>query len=148
MNIPGFTAQASLYRTSSRYRVSNGGLVQGAPTQPVVLSLTTGGEARCSDCLEKCAKNLGICYGIAVASAYFCPPCGGALFAECNTQSYACIAYCHLPGESCCPEFCHLGKCCDRDEQCVDDDDPNSRHGCCPSDQIVCGGKCCAKGDS
>jgi hypothetical protein len=147
MKLPEFTAEASLYRTSGRYRVSNRGLVQGAPTQHVVLALGSAGEALCSNCLEKCAQNLGICYGIALATAPFCPPCAAVAFAECDTQSAICIGYCHLPGQSCCPEFCYVGKCCDRGEQCVDDLDPNSRHGCCPSDQNVCGGKCCARGD-
>src|SRR5258708_26911385 len=76
MKMPEFTAEASLYRTRGRYRVSNGGLVQGAPTQPVVLALGTTGEERCSNCLTKCANALGACYAAAVAGAdiFFPPP--------------------------------------------------------------------------
>src|SRR6266480_4166126 len=149
MNMPGFTAGASLYQTSGRYRVSNGGLFKGAPTQRVVLADIIGvDDVACSNCYGKCADNLGICYGIAVAAVPICLPCTGAAFAECNTQSYACTAFCNLPGQSCCPEFCYPGKCCGRGETCVDDNDPNSRYGCCPSNQNVCGGSCCAKGDT
>ncbi len=57
--------------------------------------------------------------------------------------------------DDCCPKRCGPpdisdlagSGCCDADEHCVDIDDPNSRHGCCPSDQSVCGGKCCAQGE-
>jgi hypothetical protein len=144
MKLPEFTAEASLYRTKGRYRGSNGNFVHGAPTQGVVLTgLGSADEALCSGCLEKCAENLKICVGIAAATALFCPPCAAAALGECDTQAVTCAGYCHLPGESCCPEFCHLGKCCGRGETCVDDQDPDSRHGCCPSDQNVCGGKCC-----
>lgn len=143
MKLPKFTAEASLYRAGGCYRVSCGGFAQGGLAQHVVLSLSTADEALCSNCLQKCAENLGICVGIATATAPFCIPCAGVALAECNTQSAFCVGYCNLPGQSCCPEFCYPGKCCGRGETCVDNGDPNSRYGCCPSDQIVCGGNCC-----
>jgi hypothetical protein len=37
--------------------------------------------------------------------------------------------------------------CCDVGEHCVDQNDPNSRNGCCPSDRSVCGNSCCAPGE-
>jgi hypothetical protein len=148
MAIPRFTAEASLYQTNKHYRVSNGGLVQASAHEHVVLALGSADEALCSNCLEHCAENLGICVGIAAATFPFCPPCAAVALAECDTQSAICIGYCHLPGQSCCPEFCHPGKCCGRGETCVDDADPNSRHGCCPSGQHVCGGQCCSVGET
>jgi hypothetical protein len=148
MKMPEFTAEASLYKTSGRYRVSNGGMFQAATTRRVLLAFDTAGEAACSNCLEKCADNLGICVGIAAATAPFCPPCAAAALAECDTQSVTCAGFCHLPGQSCCPELCYPGKCCGRGETCVSELDPNSRYGCCPSGRNVCEGNCCAEGES
>ncbi len=61
-----------------------------------------------------------------------------------------------LVGGYWCPKICGLPNtlegsgsgCCDEDAHCVEQNNPNSRQGCCPSDQRVCAGKCCAKGES
>lgn len=146
MKMPDYTAAFSLYKTNGRYRVSALESVQPRVSQNIIPTLGTTDEVLCSNCLEHCGENLGICVGIAVATFPFCPPCAAVALAECDTQSAVCIGYCHLPGQSCCPEFCHPGKCCGRGETCVDDMDPHSRHGCCPIGQNVCGGQCCFVG--
>jgi hypothetical protein len=146
--MPDFSAEFSLYRTNGHYRASTStGLFQGGTRQDVVLALDSHSERLCSNCLEKCAENLGICVALAVATgALLGPAAAGAALAECDTQSVTCAAFCHLPGQSCCPNFCHLGKCCGYGETCVADSDPNARQGCCPAGQNVCGGSCCAAG--
>src|SRR5258707_14447271 len=93
MKMPEFTAEASLYRTRGRYRVSNGGLVQGAPTQPVVLALGTAGEERCSNCLTKCANALGACYAAAVAGWFFFFPSRTAAFSGGQGGAGGCVYY-------------------------------------------------------
>jgi len=164
MNILGFTAQASLYRTSNSYRSSAldfGGL---SPTQSVVLAYMPGSQtqAQCSTCLGSCAKNLAECSVIAgalLAPCVFPPACAfaaaaaGAALVVCDVTSLACIADCTW--NDCCPKKCGTPNpfdpgagCCDENEQCGDRYDANSRQGCCPSDQNVCGDKCCAKGES
>jgi hypothetical protein len=164
MNIPAFTAQASLYRTSNSYRSSALNFGGSSPAQPVVLAYMPGPgtQAKCSTCLSHCAKNLAICSGIAaapLAACVFPPAClaaaavAGAALAGCDFTSLGCIADCTW--NDCCPKACGTPNpfdpgagCCDDNEQCVDRYDPNSRQGCCPSDQTVCASKCCALGES
>jgi hypothetical protein len=157
MNLPGFTAQVSLYRTSNRYR-SCGSEGDGSPaTQSIVAAYYPGQrtQERCSDCLEGCAKGSASCNALALATIWF-PPAAAAAFAACATGAAICLGWCAAPFiGSCCPKVCGFPNplepgegCCDENEQCVDRYDPNSRQGCCPSDQSVCSGKCCAKGDT
>lgn len=151
MNIPEFTAQASLYRTSNRYRSSMANVVDSLANQSVVAAYFPGPESqrKCQGCLETCLATNGLCL---LGAVVFWPPA----IVGCSLTNASCVGYCLTPGSpsDCCPKFCRFepfnqpgGGCCDQDEQCVDPGDPNSRSGCCPSDQSVCGGKCCAKGD-
>jgi hypothetical protein len=176
MKIPEFTAEASLYRTTGRYRVSASDFGVSPPSEAIVPAYLPGPEtqARCNSCMEKCADRAAYCNAAAMAPLAGCvfpPACpvaaatAGGLLAGCQTALLGCAATCSLPrpelfglkllGESpCCPKVCGfthpfaMGEgCCDEGEHCVDRFDPNARQGCCPSDQSVCGGKCCAKGD-
>ena len=164
MNIPGYTAEASLYSTSGRYRASASDF-GGSPSNEAIVPAYfpgPGTQAACNSCLEDCAKANVTCNAIASAELAICgwwnPVCAiaaAATFAGCFTQGLLCPAVCTLPGPwtSCCPKVCGFPNpfepgegCCDEGENCVDRFDPNARQGCCPSDQSVCGGRCCAKG--
>jgi hypothetical protein len=118
-------------------------------------------QATCYTCQSNCARNFAICEALALAPLAGCifpPACpaaaaiAGAAVAGCNTTLLACNASCLI--DDCCPRRCGPGDpldggdgCCDADEQCVSESDPNARGGCCPSNQIVCGSDCCAPGD-
>jgi hypothetical protein len=177
MNIPQFTAQSSLYRTSSRYRSS---ATEGSmPAQSVLAAYIPGPQTQhdCSVCTDACARPRNVCLAKAAvevteacwASLGF--GCGAAIAlgyiqaGACYELYETCVGYCNIPGGlgpfsgPCCPKVCgpefllgpFLGSgtgCCDLGEACVDQEDPNSRQGCCPTDQVVCGGSCCAKGES
>lgn len=170
MNIPQFTAQASLYRTSKRY-LSSGSLSDEIPSVQVIAAYYPGPGTQhdCSVCNETCAKTLAYCSAgaaaVAVGGCAFGPvtfgiSCAGAVGAAatilegCAAAAAICAGGCATPVlGSCCPKVCSFpspdgGGCCDSDEACVDRNDPNSRDGCCPSDQVVCGGKCCSQGES
>ena len=159
MNIPGFTAHASLYKTSNRYRTSGSEFDGSRPAQSVAAAYFPGPEtqAKCNRCSEIALRNFGVCLGIGAAGSIACgpfyPACFGAALGACNLSLLSQQALCAY--DDCCPKICGTPNpfepgqgCCDANEQCVDRYDPNSRQGCCPSDQIVCAGKCCAKGES
>lgn len=177
MNIPEFTAHASLYRTSNRYR-SSSSEYGGPPSAHSVVPAYYPGPAtqrECRVCTGTCEKLAGICGGgVAASVAAVCVGTlglgcgaavawGAAILADCAYGFAGCIGLCNVPsfvplvGGYCCPKICGAPNpldgyssgsgCCDADEHCVDQNDPNSRDGCCPSDQRVCGSKCCAKGE-
>lgn len=161
MNIPEFTAQASLYRTSNGYRSYGSDFGVSPPAQSVVAAQSGERFAECDACEKGCFKTYSIClasasagYAIAAAGcvALVFPPaigiCEGVAAgvyagaaATCLATAYGCLGFCHLPGQECCPVFCELGHCCSEGETCVP-------HGCCPRDQVVCDGKCCGAGES
>jgi len=160
MSIPEFTAEASLYRTNNRYR-SSGSEFEGSPsTQSVVAAYFPGTatQAKCNRCSEIDLRNYGGCLTVGaigcIASGPFYPVCAGGVLGACNLGLLGAQALCAY--DDCCPKRCGPpdffdlagSGCCDANEQCVDRYDPNSRQGCCPSDQSVCAGKCCAKGES
>lgn len=159
MNIPQFTAQASLYRTSNSYRSSVdkfGGSIQA---QSVVAALTYDDTVKCSACENKCNEQGADCVAVAVvtwglglagcaAFGPFAPACAipvtiayGLAIGVCTAKLGACRTICNLPGEACCPVFCELGHCCSEGETCIP-------HGCCPGGQAVCGGNCCNVGET
>lgn len=158
MNLPAFTAQASLYKTSNRYRSSGVELGGSIPDQSVVAAYFPGPETqvKCNRCSEIALRNFAGCLVIGgiscIASGPFYPICAGAALAACDLGLLSQQAVCAY--DDCCPKICGTPNpfdpgagCCDANEQCVDRYDPNSRQGCCPSDQSVCGGKCCAIGE-
>lgn len=173
MSIPAFSAQASLYRTSNRYRSSGaefGGLIAD---QSVVAAYIPGPETqnKCSGCEDGCAVARNICLTkVGVTAFETCagtgiafPICAAAviefLTPGCYEAYSVCLGYCNIPGGlgpfsgPCCPQVCGPPDplrgsgtgCCDHGETCVDENDPNSREGCCPVGQF-CDGKCCAQG--
>lgn len=161
MNIPAFTAQASLYRTSNRYRSSGAEFGGSIPAQSVVAAYYPGPSTqyRCNKCLQTCAFNKRDCVDFVVrfVSWWTPPPVALLLYAGCESDSTDCRDQCTRVGPfgSCCPKVCGPGNpsnpgegCCDNDEGCVDQNDPDSRNGCCPSNQTVCGSKCCPAGFS
>jgi hypothetical protein len=136
MNIPGFYAEASLYRTSGRYymggaHIQDSGRIHPAQQQWCPPRCVTACEAACqhdglskSVCARLCLSDCTF-YGAAiplscspcVQSVQTCIVCGG------ETITRSC---CETPcGPHCCPPFCCSGK------KCCDDG-----HGCCPDDQL------------
>jgi hypothetical protein len=167
MKTPAFTAEASLYQSRNRYGTS-ASAGDGPDSGSVVPSYFPGpqGQRDCQTCLKGVAIGFASCTGLAGVSCGL--GCIGTLigypicFAACFGPAYAlCVGSAALAGgtcllTACCPKRCGPpdagdlagSGCCDEDETCVDEDDPNSRHGCCPSDRAVCHGKCCAKDES
>ncbi len=158
MNIPEFTAEASLYSSINNYRSSVSELVGSSP-ELVVAAYFPGAatQAKCNRCSEIALRNYGVCLFVGgigcIASGPFYPICAGGVLAGCNLGLLGAQALCTY--DDCCPKICGTPNpfdpgegCCDQNETCVDRYDLNSRQGCCPSDQSVCAGKCCAKGDS
>jgi hypothetical protein len=169
MNIPAFTAQASLYRTSNLYRAF--GDFGGSIADESVVAAYIPGPAtrqRCSDCTYACEAERNTCLlKVAAAAAEGCilsgSPWGCVLSAidhigeaaDCYIPYETCRGYCHIPGPDsrCCPKLCAFSPfkdgtgCCDLDEACLGSDHPNTRDGCCPVGQY-CGGNCCATGES
>ena len=153
MNPPGFTAQASLYRTSGRYRASASESGISPPSKAIVPAYLPGPDtqARCNSCMEKCTDRASYCNTAAtalLAGCVFPPLCpaaaaaAGAALADCQALLLGCTATCSLPrpelfgvkllGESpCCPKVCgfthpfaHGEGCCDEGEHCVDSSIP------------------------
>jgi len=165
MSVPGFTAHTSLYRTRGWYRGS--AMAPGVLTSETIIPAYRPGpetQAACSRCNERCATTLAECTLLAAAPLLACvipPLCPGAvatsaaLLTGCLKLNGICVGRCFTT--TCCPNFCgdffelnpfEPGEgCCDVGERCVDKSDPNSRRGCCPSGQLVCGGRCCAPGE-
>jgi hypothetical protein len=176
MSLPAFSAQASLYSSSRRYRSSiTESDAKSSSGHSIVPAYMPGPATQhdCGVCTGLCDKEIEGC-AILVAAAvsavcigtlgFGCPgavAAGEAVLVACAEAYAACIGYCNIPGwvpvvgGYCCPKICGFPNplegsgsgCCDLGENCVNQDDPNSRQGCCPSDQLVCGGNCCAKGE-
>jgi hypothetical protein len=171
MNIPRFTAAASLYTTTNHYRASSldFGEIQSAGT--IYPSYFPGSDTRnnCRECEADCGLDYVKCTGSALAGAIAgcaissiftlgagCAVAGAGLaaaYALCNVYLGGCLLHCQLT--TCCPKRCGAfdptsagSGCCDEGENCVDESDPNAREGCCPSGHPVCGGKCCPFPDS
>jgi hypothetical protein len=177
MSLPNFTAQVSLYRSSKHYRGSATGAGGSPPGGSIAPAYFPGPatEAACQRCAGNCVKEYDVESGLIAAgvvlgclSVVGCPGAvatGGEAQAAADGRLASCIAICEFPGlpdvplwpagGDCCPKLCGPedpfnpgAGCCDLGEHCVDQYDPNSRDGCCPSDQSVCGGSCCAKKES
>ena len=174
MNIPEFTAQASLYRTSNRYRSSVAEFAGSIADHSVVAAYIPGPrtQERCSGCTDICVGARNICLagvGVSVLSAcglslgFGCAGAyawGAVQTAGCYAHYAECFGYCQIPSASevgwespCCPKVCGIhtpgsagSGCCDHGEACVGSHNPNTRDGCCPVGQ-ECHGNCCAKGE-
>jgi len=163
MNMPGFTAEASVYKTSKHYRASVSVLSTSVPEIIVpVYYPSPKTRSDCNTCLEDCVTGSIECDAAAaaiLAGCIFPPLCPGAVAAAgaallgCQTAFLTCAGICDAT--KCCPKLCGTPNpfdpgsgCCDSGETCVDQNDPNSRNGCCPSGQSVCDGKCCPSGET
>jgi hypothetical protein len=172
MNIPGFSAHASLYRTSNRYHASVAELSSSIADQSVVAAYLPGPrtQERCRGCTEPCAGLRDACLSVVasrVAAACWGSlgwGCGAAIawgYAEaggCYAHYATCFGLCQIPSNPlwdgpCCPKVCGIhipgvagSGCCDEGESCVGSHNPNTRNGCCPVGQ-ECHGNCCAKGE-
>jgi hypothetical protein len=173
MKIPEFTAQASLYMSSNRYRSSCAECDGSLPAQSVVAAYLPGPETMktCEGCVGGCAAKRNICFLKAGVFAFescleagpFFPIClieeAASLVAGCYEGYSICFGDCHIPFDTpfsggCCPKICGVhtlgiagSGCCDFDETCVGAGQANTRDGCCPAGQD-CGGNCCAPGET
>jgi hypothetical protein len=169
--IPLFTAEASLYRSRGNYSTTwseGSGPTEANAIVPAYFP-GSGTQHDCSICLGDVAKSLIICDAVpavtaavvCAASGWFtfgisCAAAGAALataLVACDAAALVATGVC--AATTCCPKLCGTPNpfdpgsgCCDADEACVDQNDPNSRNGCCPSNQSVCAGKCCPVGSS
>jgi hypothetical protein len=164
MTLPRFSGEASLYRTNAFYR-NHASVPQGPPpsglVEPAYRPLPAT-QSDCSECNDSCDQARDYCNALVIPLDVACAfafwiggaPCVAAGVAHfyCNAVYVGCKAYC-LSGR-CCPKVCgfpdplHPGEgCCDSGEHCVDENDPNSRSGCCSRDRAVCGRKCCNSGE-
>ena len=132
MNIPAFTAQASLYRTSNRYR-SSGFEAHGLRSSESVIAAYSPGQAtlqRCRSCLNTCAFDRENCLAFADrAVSWWNPAVGILLYAGCETDFADCRDKCGTGLGPCCPKACgprdpynRADGCCDSDETCVEVD--------------------------
>src|SRR5437762_9859465 len=122
MNIPEFTAEASLYRSRKSYRVATAESSVSLPADSIVLALTGEGAAACQDCEQSCAETYSACMALALATVWI-PWLGGGIGVTCTAVSWACLARCNAEGHACCPKSCG-SYCCSYGEQC-------SHSGCC-----------------
>jgi hypothetical protein len=158
MALPGFSAAASLYKTSIDY-CSTGALVQPDPNASPYMSIQQGGgipwTARrrrcwptacasgvCDPITHTCCPPERACAGTCLGTGYFC--CKdpfGHLSAVCEQGQKCCVgsesATCYTPlaGETCCD-----GGVCDIFEKCCGGVCRNT------SDMSKCGSDCCALG--
>jgi hypothetical protein len=172
LNIPQFTGQASLYRTTNRYRSSDTDFSGSPSDRPVVAAYMPGPhtQERCSGCTNICAGLRDVCLAeVAFSVTEACLGslgfgCGAAIAwgyvqgGGCYAHYAECFGPCQIPSNPfwespCCPKVCgvHIpgiagSGCCDHGEACVGSHNPNTRDGCCPVGQ-ECYGNCCAKGE-
>jgi hypothetical protein len=172
MNIPAFSAQASLYRSNNRYYSSGAEFGGSISDQSVIAAYIPGPrtQERCSGCTDICVGLRDVCLaGVAVTVAEACWGtlgfgCGAALAwgylqaGGCYAQYAHCFGLCQIPtnpiwDSPCCPKVCGIhtlgiagSGCCDHGEACVGSHNPNTRDGCCPVGQ-ECHGNCCAPGE-
>lgn len=173
MNLPAFSARASLYRTGNRYRSAVAEAGNLTADQSIVAAYIPGPETQqsCSGCTRGCEVARNIC--LTKAAVEVVEGCVGSLFFGCGAvislgllqtaacyEGYtSCLGYCDIPGGlgpfsgPCCPKVCGIHNpliagsgCCDHGEACVGSHNPNTRDGCCPVGQ-ECHGNCCAKGE-
>lgn len=127
MTMPGFTAEASVYKTSQYYRMggTSDALASGLGIVPQQPDDSCIGDPEC------------ICRHLTPGAREWCPP--GAHLGQC----------CLVSDGPCCS-----GKCCPKGWYCADGDSglccQQGEHPCgnrcCPRDQPCCGGKCCPSG--
>jgi hypothetical protein len=170
MNMPAFTAQATLYRARNHYRSSVADFGNLTADQSVVAAYLPGAdtEQRCSDCLNPSDLLRTACLAkTAWTVASYCGLTGLFTFgascavaigvgaveaARCEAEYLIGEGICHIPGRGpCCPKVCGVhtpefpgSGCCDHGETCKGIGvRENTRDGCCPVGRD-CGVGCCA----
>src|SRR6476620_12455766 len=110
MSLPAYTAQASLYRTSNRYRSSVAEFSGSVPAQSVVAAYIPGPETqnRCKGCTDACDLVNDACLSWVAASV--AEACWGSLGwgcvgaigwgswqrAACREKYQECIGICNI----------------------------------------------------
>ncbi len=109
MNIPGFAAEASLYKTGQSYRGSKG--VSGVGTaSPIVAAQTS--------CIDSCWQQYGLCAGLCLLT--FNPGAIAACEFGCWVKNLFCQANCPVGGGGGgTPECCPFGRTCRCGGKCV-----------------------------
>jgi hypothetical protein len=130
MNMPGFTAGASLYRSRNTYRGATVESSASLPADSIVLAQRDLNPENSDDCIQ-CNLTCFEAYVVCLAAA------GGLGSLLCIPAGWACSAACKRVGGPCCPQDCG-DYCCYRGDHCSD-------YGCCPAESAVCGGRCCGK---
>lgn len=171
MNLPEFSAQASLYRSRNNYRFSGGDFCDSIPAQSILPAYIPGSgtQNRCSGCTDICGDFRDVCLaktalevfeGCAETLLLGCGPViamGFLQTAACYAHYSECFGYCNIPTvpgvwkSSCCPKVCGIptpgiagSGCCDLGETCKGlGMRDNTRDGCCPVGRD-CGSVCCA----
>src|SRR5262245_45074719 len=64
---PGFTAEATLYRSHNRYRSYSAPNAGGSATLSIVPALNDADRGRCTRCENKCSEQAAECTGYAAA---------------------------------------------------------------------------------
>lgn len=170
MNIPSFTAQASVYRSQGTYRVaalSSSTSARVDAIVPAFIPSETSQDA-CRGCTDRCDNLRNICMGkVAIEAAEAClfsfgTGCAGAAAwalietGGCYAHYAECFGVCQIPDNpvwksKCCPKVCGIptpgvsgSGCCDHGETCKGlGAHENTRDGCCPVGRD-CGEVCCA----
>jgi hypothetical protein len=131
MNMPGFTAGASLYRSRNTYRGATVESSASLPADSIVLAQRDLNPANSDACIQ-CNYACFVAYVVCLTGA----PGFGLLL--CPVAGWGCLAACKRVGGPCCPQDCG-DYCCYRGDHC-------SYNGCCPAESAVCGGVCCGPG--
>jgi len=116
---------------------------------PVPPPPPVGGD-NCTNCTDSCNTGSTICDGVVaggcILALFGYGACLAAGAAGCSVEYEECLNACDAPGGACCPVNCPAGGyCCDTAQTCVNESlNPNVI--CCPQQQVVCAGICCAPG--
>lgn len=148
MNLPAFTASASLYRTSNHYRSSSSELSSLPSTASVVAAYHPGPstQARCNRCLQDCAFTLDNCLSFNDRWISWWNPAGLFLNALCYSDAADCRDQCaNPPLGACCPKACGTRNPSDPSEGCCDKGDTCCDGTCCPSNLFCYGGGICGE---
>lgn len=108
MNIPGFAAEASLYKTLQMYRGYSG--AAGGDAAPIVVPADY-----LQDCLNSCGQQEEICAGVCAVSIWSPPAFVGCEYG-CYIKFLICLSMCqasHIGGPPPPPACCPTGaRCC------------------------------------
>ena len=148
MNLPAFTASASLYRTSNRYRSSSSEFSSLPSTESVVAAYRPGPstQARCNECLQSCANDRASCDSWVAGLLSWWNPWAGYGYTRCASDAANCRASCSIPRLGpCCPKVCGPRNPSDPSEGCCDKGDSCCDGTCCPPNLFCYDGGICGE---